>query len=280
MFEKLDEFKSYVLGFLSADGCNESSFVSIELKKGDIHILQEIEKIFISEGYTTNFNPSSKKILCSDGIDHYYTRLRIYGTKLCQELDRIGIKPNKSLTILFPNIQQEFLWYYIRGYFDANGTIQERRGGLEIEFYSGSYEFLKQLSEKISQLTNLTTKKVSKHGTKNSYRLPYFSKEATLVLRNMYTNARIKLNRKFLTFDNFKKTYDKRFWTEEQINLLKKELKKGTKLKNLPPIIGKSYKAISKKTWEININKVGSLNMNYYSENQLPISPNYSPNNT
>ena len=50
-------------------------------------------------------------------------RLLFFSGHMCDSLKRIGMVPNKSLKLTFPNIPDEFLNSFIRGYFDGDGSF-------------------------------------------------------------------------------------------------------------------------------------------------------------
>ena len=47
----------------------------------------------------------------------------MFSTQLCQSLNNIGMVPNKSLTLEFPDINPSFYSHFIRGYFDGDGCV-------------------------------------------------------------------------------------------------------------------------------------------------------------
>lgn len=63
----------------------------------------------------------------------------------------VGLTPAKSLTMMFPDIPHEFLWDFIRGYFDGDGSIaittNRYNTYAQVSFTSGSREFLISLQE-------------------------------------------------------------------------------------------------------------------------------------
>ena len=64
--------------------------------------------------------------VCKKGKDIWKTpfRLTVNSYTLCQDLEKYGIVPRKSLILKFPNnISDEMLPHIIRGYFDGDGSI-------------------------------------------------------------------------------------------------------------------------------------------------------------
>ena len=130
---------AYILGFWFADGSlqnkNGSKSFSITQHKDDKYILEDI--------------------LCKMGSDHPLTKIRncfdfLIGSKVIfDDIVRLGGKTKKSMDMEFPNIPEEYLADFIRGYFDGDGCIYVSRDNKKCcgTFVSGSLAFLKKLNE-------------------------------------------------------------------------------------------------------------------------------------
>lgn len=113
-FETIDtEHKAYWLGLIAADGCiTSANYFAITLKDEDI--LKELKKDLHFSGDI--YSPQSKY-----GI---YYRINFSSKKICNDLRKLGISENKSLTYNnFPNIRHGLIRHFIRGYFDGDGSI-------------------------------------------------------------------------------------------------------------------------------------------------------------
>ena len=66
-----------------------------------------------------------------------------------------GLKERKSLDAVFPDIPDDFLGDFIRGYFDGNGSMVLQRTRYntyaQVSFTSGSKKFLDALKDRLSQ---------------------------------------------------------------------------------------------------------------------------------
>lgn len=117
-FENIDtEEKAYTLGFLYADGCIASTLNKIQFDQLEPQedILFKIKEVMQAEAPIHTHKGK-----------HNRTRYRLLvcSKKMCQDLLKLGIIPNKSLTLTFPTkVPQEFLRHFIRGYFDGDGCI-------------------------------------------------------------------------------------------------------------------------------------------------------------
>jgi hypothetical protein len=118
-FENIDcESKAYALGLIYSDGnihVNGNSYYIIfgqsEERKD---IVYKLNDILDSEANVHEIIKGSKLF--------YY--IKICSKKMYDDLEKWGISPNKSLTILFPqNIGNTLMPHFIRGLFDGDGCI-------------------------------------------------------------------------------------------------------------------------------------------------------------
>ena len=135
-FETIDSAnKAYIIGFLSADGCNfpNKGTVSMSLEECDKEILEKIRT-------ETNNERPLEFIDYSNKHDFGYTyknqyRLLMFSRKICDDLNNVGVIPNKSLRLEFSkSIPEEFIPDYIRGVFDGDGSMGVR----SLETYTGT----------------------------------------------------------------------------------------------------------------------------------------------
>jgi intein/homing endonuclease len=109
---------------LYADGCNftPKQTVSISLEEGDRHILESFRN-------ELNYNKELEYIDYSNKHDFGYTyrnqyRLLIFSKHISEELEKKGVKHNKSLILEFPDfIPDNLLKFFILGYFDGDGSF-------------------------------------------------------------------------------------------------------------------------------------------------------------
>ena len=143
-FKNIDtEEKAYVLGFIASDGSisNQARIISIALSEVDKDILEKIKHV-IYDGllikpqkvYGKNNKKQCRICICSKTI----------GEDVCKIL---GISSGKkSATVKFPKLPADFVWGFIRGYFDGDGNIRSidrnPKKGLECGISSNS-EFIK-----------------------------------------------------------------------------------------------------------------------------------------
>lgn len=117
--------KAYILGFLYADGCNypKKSTVSMSLEERDKDILERINDEIGNEHPLEFIDYSNKHDFGYTYKNQY--RMLIFSSHICQSLDLYGMSPRKSLTLSFPDIREDLLPHFIRGYFDGDGSIAQ-----------------------------------------------------------------------------------------------------------------------------------------------------------
>lgn len=161
-FDVIDnQDKAYILGFLYADGSNslEKCTISLSLQCYDKEILEKINTAVGSNRPLDFINNSKDR---SDG----YTYEDMYGLKwfsshMCHSLDNIGMCPNKSLILKFPDcIQCDLLSHFIRGYFDGDGSYChsyfEKYGNRDIVTLTSTESFCTTAKEMINKFSPIT----------------------------------------------------------------------------------------------------------------------------
>lgn len=126
---------AYVLGLWFADGCiYGSKMFDITLHAKDKYILKQIAKELEYEGNLYDY------------VDRQAARLNFSCVVIYNDIISLGGTENKSNTIEFPNVPEEYLSDFIRGYFDGDGSIiLMKNNRLNSTFTSGSKKFLDSL---------------------------------------------------------------------------------------------------------------------------------------
>jgi hypothetical protein len=196
-FEKIDsEEKAYWLGFLYADGYVRIKKNAGELKlKLNIKDRNHIELFRKSIKSTHKIIDSTSKVIVN-GKEHtsLCSTLSIYNTKIVSDLFKLGCLNNKTFKIRMPNIEDEFIRHFIRGYFDGDGCISlSKKSNSANCLITSNFDFLSDL------LTILNFGKLNKRG--NIFDLVFYSKKN---IKNfyelLYNNSTIFLERKYLIF--------------------------------------------------------------------------------
>lgn len=201
-FDIIDtEQKAYWLGFMYADGYVAYSTerrvyeASIELKASDYEHLMKFNKS-LNGNVEVHFRERERW----DKL-HNICHIRFHSKELVEGLIKHGCIPNKTFDIKMPDIDEDLIRHFIRGFFDGDGSVYHRkdRNGIYANFTSASYEFLVSLRAYIYQLgVNSYIVKDREH-----YQLRIYGKDYTMIfLKHIYENSDIYLDRKYEMFDN------------------------------------------------------------------------------
>lgn len=203
---------AYVLGYLYADGAlidaNKSSrtcYITISSK--DKRILHQIRKTLESNHkiYTRESGYMYIRGKRYHRNRHYV--LRVGSKQMFMDLNRLGLTARKSLTMTFPHITDEFLPYFLRGYFDGDGCLyiggSQNSLRVSVIFTSGSDKFLNSIQARLSRLIGLNTTTPFNQG--HAFRLVYRNQKAVKLLRYLYRDlsAAPYLERKYRKYQSF-----------------------------------------------------------------------------
>ena len=131
-FKKWSNEMAWVLGLILTDGCINKDNHTITLTQKNTSILKLVAKIMDAEYVLAPIAKSRKT-----------PTLIINSKEIKEDLNNLGIKPNKSLTVRFPNIPKEYLPAFVRGIIDGDGWVQKT--GYVMNVTSGSKEFAEGL---------------------------------------------------------------------------------------------------------------------------------------
>lgn len=126
---------AYVLGLWYADGCiYGGKMFDITLHAKDKYILKKVAEELQYEGNLQDY------------VDRQAARINFSCVVIYKDIIQLGGCENKSKIIDFPQIPDEYLPDFIRGYFDGDGCIMNLKGGrINSAFTSGSKKFLDAL---------------------------------------------------------------------------------------------------------------------------------------
>lgn len=197
---------AYVLGFFAADGCmyqnkRGSCYVGfystdkpqIDLIKKLVNVSNEIERYQSSQ-------PNRKKS---------YT-LQIGSRKIYSRLQELGFTPAKSLSLRFPEVPDEMMSPFVRGYLDGDGCVyfamHYRKGRdkaypyFDTRFICGSRKFLVSLQRKLPRLAGVSKGSLRIHS--RAWELGYGAKDSRQLYKFMYPTPTVPhLERKKRKFE-------------------------------------------------------------------------------
>lgn len=212
-YESIDDYfsvidthnKAYILGFTYADGCvYDNKRFGYCISEKDVEIINFIKKEISKES-------PIKKIHNTKGAKNRLPQvvLRIGNKKLVSDLiNKWGVVPNKTLNpkLVFPNIETDLIWSFIRGLFDGDGHIAlKNKSYLQMSICMTDLYFLKQVQQFLMKNNIISTVSKTKGKTCNYYRLACWkTKEAAKFFEKIYSNSEFSLERKKQIFGKYR----------------------------------------------------------------------------
>lgn len=217
-FKNLDSGeKAYVLGFLYADGNVCENYVSFGQVIINKDIVEKINRALESNCPIRESQPKKGNL---------FYEVSFRSAIMCEDLEKLGIVPNKSLILEFPTfIPDELMPHFIRGYFDGDGCIwdgkpkkmmvkNEKKPGTmrerivhNVKFtFTGNYNFINALQDYLVKVLGFKKTKLNfskAKETKHICTMEYSGRGQVKKLYDyMYSNATIYGNTKKLKFEN------------------------------------------------------------------------------
>lgn len=206
---------AYVLGYFAADGHmfkNKNGSCYMAFTSADQELLISVKEILGVANSIGSHIFSNKK---------WKTKyvLQIGSKRIYERLLKLGFTPNKSLTLSFPDIPDNVVSHFIRGYFDGDGCasfakrIRKNRKNvfkdLRIRFTCGSKPFLISIQNKL--MLNAGTGAGGLYKKKgNCYDLVYSNRNVVKLYRFMYSNPGLPfLKRKWQILNQGIKSWDR-----------------------------------------------------------------------
>jgi len=184
-FSKWSPEMAYVLGLIATDGCvSKSGTVSLCINDKD---LLERVKEAMGSAHTIKYYGHQEGLYSFN-----FSR-----QKLRTDLNRLGIFPNKSLNIRFPDVPDAFLVDFVRGVFDGDGSVffekRSPRLPLRASFICSSKDFIETLEAKLRAL-DMPKRALYQHKTKNtvSYMIRYAHADSIKLFNLLYNQNTVK----------------------------------------------------------------------------------------
>lgn len=197
------EEDAYWLGFITADGC------IIENKWLQIQLAEKDKEHLIKFCYYMGLDKKETSEIIKDGFGGAYTRDNpISNVKICS-LNIINNLKDKGITSKKSGKEKPYICSskqlekaYIRGLIDGDGFIgsTQKRFGIV-----GSYEICSYVKDFINEnIKDISNNTIREHGV--IYKLEVTgSKQTAIILKELYDNAHIYLDRKYqLYIDQYK----------------------------------------------------------------------------
>jgi len=142
-FKNWSKQMAWVLGLFITDGTISDQTNTVSLTQKDENILRMVAKYMEADYVLASIRPTR------------LTPTLIINSKVIKkDLENLGIVANKSLTVAFPNVPDEYLPSFIRGVIDGDGWVDHE--GYAMNITSGSKAFAKS-THKVFQSWSLFT---------------------------------------------------------------------------------------------------------------------------
>lgn len=190
---------SYVLGLIFTDGCIQKDkrgrSVSVVLSINDLSLLEKVRNLM---GSTHRITKLKQKGLYRFGFGR---------EKILKDLTNLGLTPNKSRVIKFPDVPDEYMRHFIRGCWDGDGSVfcqYYNRNLLMSSYVSGSREYIEKMEQILHEKAGLTKRKIYQRPSGTSYYFKYAHKDSIKLFHYMYDGVpnSMFLERKY---DHFQK---------------------------------------------------------------------------
>ena len=195
---------AWLLGYIYADGCIQKVKSCDSYRLDFLCRIEDIELL----SYIKEFLKAPQKISKSSFVDHRtgkrYRRCSLSVTSkiVFRDLYVIGLRPRKSkLDLPFPNVPDEYLSHFVRGYFDGDGCMYS--GGRSQLFFYGHRSFLIGLRQNLLESLSIGNSSVCPH-CKYQYVITWSVKEDIEQFYNWFyeNNVGMFLKRKKLKFES------------------------------------------------------------------------------
>lgn len=196
--------QAYWIGFIYADGyviknsSNRNYELGISIQSGDIKLLEDFNNEL---GGVHNITRShDEKYICNNpkiSVTNTVT-LRVYSKNIVEDLIKNNVIQNKTQSSIFPVVEDDLFFDFLRGYIDGDGCIyvdQNKISASQVHITSAHAEVLKYIKNKLS-LYGITSN-VYKEKEKK-YRIYINYKNALKLFDMIYYDENVqKLNRKY-----------------------------------------------------------------------------------
>lgn len=210
------EEKAYWLGFMFADGY--ISYSEKNMKKGQVATAYctGIKLQWSDRDHLKKFNKSIngnykvfKEISRPDGFRKKTTeaaKILVYSQQMYNDLNKYFDR-DKTYTAKFPDIPDNLMRHFIRGYFDGDGCLSLLDEKIYVKFLGASEEFhegLKKVLEK-NNFMFISSSQINSYGTTMYYISINRNEEKIKFLNWIYQDCNIYLDRKYEKYLNCKK---------------------------------------------------------------------------
>lgn len=194
-FDSWNPNMAYILGYFAADGTmykNKRGSCYIAFTSTDKELLMLIKNIMQASNRIEIYKRKGK---------NWKTRftIQIGCKKIFGKLLQLGFTPNKNLTLRFPEIPDQYLGHFFRGYFDGDGCAsfgfykrkdrKSLRRVLNLRIRCGSNDFIRGLQKQVSAVISAVKGCLYFHS--KAYTLVYNSADVIKLYNLMYPSLNV-----------------------------------------------------------------------------------------
>lgn len=199
---------SYVLGYITADGCivvdkrRKKNPFALNITSAEKDHLHRIRKALSST------HKISEK---SGGYSDTAYQLQFRNPVICEDLIKLGILPRKTYNLNPIKVPEKYFSDFVRGFFDGDGTvyIYKVNGTPQIKasFVNPSSIFTGDLNRRLCKNLNIPRKNIHQETKRKSilYSFCFYIDDCEKLGRFMYrNNPSLYLPRKYKIFEKWK----------------------------------------------------------------------------
>lgn len=187
-FKKWTPEMAYIFGLFCSDGhvSSKKDYCSIHLHSKDKYILEKIKEVIGSNYPIADTKNASL--------------FRVYNKILCTDLVNLGCPPRKSLTLKFPDVPDQYLPHFVRGFFDGDGSIYFNKPNTIKVSFIASKHFIETLQKKLNKFLRIKIGPL--HRNDKMWVCIYYGSDARKLCEWMYKNSKdLYLKRKKYRFE-------------------------------------------------------------------------------
>lgn len=190
-FDSWSEPMAYILGYIYADGNISRDRCRFKISSKDLDHLTKIR----------DYMECDMLLKCKYNKYGSWYDLTVSRLHITNRLRELGVIPNKSLTMAYPEIPDQYMSHFIRGYFDGDGSVykyKNRPNAIQIDFACGSESFIGRLHDilvsTIGDYYTLVNRRT------NYWRIRGNTEGSKKLFNYMYNEATIYMDRKYNRF--------------------------------------------------------------------------------
>jgi len=205
--QRMDEDLAWVLGWVVGDGNVRTEGLEILLSERDADVLHKVREVFGFGG------PIKSGVVFLKKTGKWYRRasLSIRRKSLANWLIEIGVHPRKSQRETYPSILEGcpnvIHRAFIRGLFEADGTITRYSTGQMVFQIVGTKELMRRVQSRLIGLLGLgRTKLYRQKRSRNHFMLRYVgNKQVPRIMELLYADGGYRMNRKYDTYQSLRR---------------------------------------------------------------------------